>query len=77
MTVRQAALGGFLAAALIFGANASPASQADGQASVAGAMAQLGWQTKVVSDGLRYCRNAALDVVFDVAGAVIAEAKQF
>jgi len=30
-----------------------------------------------VFDGLRDCRNAALDVVFDAFGALIAQAKQF
>jgi hypothetical protein len=76
MQVRQAALGGVLAAALIIGANASPAAPAGGQASV-GAIAPIDRQTEAVFDGLHHFRNAALDVVFDAIGALIAQAKQF
>ena len=77
MTVRQAALGGFLAAVLVFGGNASPVSQAGGHASEVGAMEQIGRQTEAVFDGLQNWRNAALDVVFDAYGALITQAKQF
>jgi len=73
----QATLGAFVAAALVFGPNASPAPQANRQASAVVAMTQIGQQTKAVFDGLHDVRNAALDVVFDVAGVVIAKAKQF
>ena len=73
----QATLGAVVAAALVFGPNASPAPQANHQASAVIAVAQIGQQTKAVFDGLHDVRNAALDVVFDVAGAAIAAAKQF
>jgi hypothetical protein len=77
MQLRQAALGGFLAAALIVGGYTSPAAQTGGQAPAVGAMAQLGRPASVVFDGLHTLRNAALDVVCDAFGALIAAAKQF
>lgn len=77
MITRQAVLGGFLAAALVFGSDASPVAQAGGQASVAGFTSPFGRQPETVRGELRTWRKTALDVVFDVYGAVIAQAKQF
>ena len=77
MQLRQVALGGVLAAALIVGGYTSPAAQAGGQASAVGAMAQPGRPAEAVFDGLHIWRNAAFNAVFDVLGALIAEAKQF
>jgi hypothetical protein len=77
MDTRQAAFGAFLAAVLVFGAGAaSPASQADGQMSVSGAMGQLERQTEAVFDGLRHGRDVALNAVCDVFGALVAQAKR-
>lgn len=77
MTSRQSALGGFVVAALIFGASASPVAPAGGQASVVGIMAQIDRQTTAVFDGLHNWRNAALDVAFDAYGALVARIRQF
>ena len=77
MQLRQAALGGFLAAALIVGGYASPVAQAGGRPSAVGALAQPGRPAEAVFAGLHHWRNAALDVAFDVVGVLIAQVKQF
>jgi hypothetical protein len=76
MQVRQAALGGFLAAVLVFGAGVGPVAQAGSQASAVGAMAQISRPTEAVFDGLHHWRDAALDVAFDAFGAVMAQVRQ-
>jgi hypothetical protein len=73
MQGRQLVFGGILAAVLVFGGGAS---QAGSHAPVAGTVAQLDRQRAAMFEGLHNWRNAALDVAFDVFGALIAQVKQ-
>ena len=76
MQVRQAALGGFIAATLVFAGGASPVTQSGTRVSSVGVVTQLRQPVETVFEELHNWRNAALDVVFDVFGAAIAAAKQ-